>query len=45
MEDFDQKSRIFSYKSGMLLLVSGTYFLELSAFVSLTVGTKGIIVL
>ena len=40
MEVCDQKNRSFSDKSGMVIVGSETYFLELSAHVSLKVASK-----
>ena len=39
--EWDQKNWSFSYKFGMLMPVSETYFLEVSPHVSLEVATKG----
>ena len=40
MEEYDQTNRSFSDKFTMLMLGSNTYFLEVSAYVSLKVSTK-----
>ena len=38
-EECDQKNQSFSDKSGMVMVGSGTYFLELSTYISLKVAS------
>ena len=45
MGECNQINERFFDKSGMLILCSDTYLLELSTLVSMKVATKGIIVL